>query len=585
MKYELAPSWSIGLSGDRPLDALRPCSRKCKFKQQCNVQSNCKSHSMFKFEALGGCNKSMAGRKGNGNSKVACCLLYICLLLFVIISFNAAAGQSELPPQQLQHANALALDQPIKCHHQSSHNHHHHQLKQQQQPSLPRQASKLAPVQLDHKIRSNSNNNNDFHQYQQPHAAKINTILEPVLDANSLVPYQREPGKRVAACQGCLAIPLISVDTSSGAKQLNGFILSPSHQVNRRRTIDAHDDRYQSYASPEQHYQPLNPLRPHSSAQCPMKGLLTVCQDIGHYPADLILNKLERSRRILKQSYFNIDSLFSDERDHLGEPFKDGEDSMAAGTATAAQEQARNSSLAKLMNDHHHSAWSPHHNVDGHNDDDRGSATAKGGQYTTIRQQRAAEPAGKLGNEFIDLVERRAISLEADAEPSGSARISQVAGPSSRDWATVAWQQQGNGDFGPAMVNINEKVDRRPNVKPAGATLSSGRRWKKLKRSERQTTLVDGAERQAIGGGNSSQTLNPTATLNPSMLMENINDANDGTDPGDDLNQIEAACRAKSIYISPRAAVSSAGKHRTFKISTPRVLLSNLPSYVRPLFS
>lgn len=69
---------------------------------------------------------------------------------------------------------------------------------------------------------------------------------------------------------------------------------------------------------------------PKSDEHCPMTGPLTVCDRIGSYPADVILDKLVNARRLFKQhstsarSGFNLDSLFSDERRHSSEPFVAG---------------------------------------------------------------------------------------------------------------------------------------------------------------------------------------------------------------------------------------------------------------------
>jgi len=60
---------------------------------------------------------------------------------------------------------------------------------------------------------------------------------------------------------------------------------------------------------------------PRSDWRCPMRGPITVCDQIAHYPADVILERLETAQKQLGKSYFNIESFFSDERDHLAEPF------------------------------------------------------------------------------------------------------------------------------------------------------------------------------------------------------------------------------------------------------------------------
>lgn len=157
-------------------------------------------------------------------------------------------------------------------------------------------------------------------------------------------------------CADCLAIPLVAL---VGGRQINGFIVRqaslhaplPRAKFNPATPADGHDREPSSGGVPSRvinnhnnrpHQEQLmgerspspaadysrpkpyhtNPFEPKSDAQCPMAGHVTVCDQIGSYPADVILHKLHNLERALYRSHFNIDSFFSDESDNLSDPFE-----------------------------------------------------------------------------------------------------------------------------------------------------------------------------------------------------------------------------------------------------------------------
>lgn len=152
-------------------------------------------------------------------------------------------------------------------------------------------------------------------------------------------------------CNDCLAIPLIAI--MGNGKQVNGFIIQSTQkqqhqqQNNLHQQQQAHEHRSQlqtrqhhvnqqgsahgysaAYERPYVHL-PVEQttatpkLEPKSDIKCPMNGSLTVCDQIDSYPAEVILHKLEVAKKRLGHATFNIDSLFTDERDNSGEPFDD----------------------------------------------------------------------------------------------------------------------------------------------------------------------------------------------------------------------------------------------------------------------
>lgn len=257
-------------------------------------------------------------------SSMRTCLMYMCITLVISLALQQTTSDSSAP-------NELSLGAPAG---------------QQQQYSQQTN---------DYKILDDDNNDNDDKlapqqlSHLQHHQRSDSTVSTH--DKPARWPGDHQMDNKPPLCDDCLAIPLVAI---MGNKQVNGFIIRPAASLrhpgnsninHQQQSPDggihygqvsgqyqqAARPNYSAYAPPSttSHVSSppapsssgRSPLEPKSDDKCPMTGPLTVCDQIGSYPADVILNKLEVVKKSLGLTYFNIDSLFSDERDHLSEPF------------------------------------------------------------------------------------------------------------------------------------------------------------------------------------------------------------------------------------------------------------------------
>lgn len=301
----------------------------------------------------------------------------------------------------------------------------------------------------------NSQQSQQHHQQQYHHQQ---------LDQYNLKPNERLQRNNIA-CRDCLAIPLVTIMGNN--KRVNGFIIPPT--IRKRTTLfegpekrltssemighynnneqqqqqQQHVREYNGYNSEQfaqqlknyhlkvnydinkppyivQHISKVNHLEPHSDENCPMTGTLTVCDQINSYPADIILNKLNGVKKVLKQSYFNIDSLFSDERDHSSEPFEDimssnnivrnkikfnstSTNSAAANSRRTTFDSREGKVRPKKVNIDYISTQNWDHNDNNQNYHQNRESTIQG----------IARELGDGGGreDFVDLVEKKAFSL------------------------------------------------------------------------------------------------------------------------------------------------------------------------------
>jgi len=199
--------------------------------------------------------------------------------------------------------------------------------------------------QIDRQVNSRSS----YHQNKPDQTIQPKPLHSRVRQQVSSNQRQRAPQN---ACTDCLAIPLVTV---MGDKHFSGFLVPPftKPQTSEQYQLQHHQQpqlayHQKQYSAHESSHLPVqrdaHPLVPKSDEKCPMTGPLTVCDQINSYPADVILNKLESAKRLLKQSEFNLDSLFSDERDHSSEPFELNQQSSAQINGTN-RDSAGNSNL------------------------------------------------------------------------------------------------------------------------------------------------------------------------------------------------------------------------------------------------
>lgn len=305
-----------------------------------------------------------------------------------------------------------------------------------------------------------TSNNNDHNDHQ--HHANCNHRLPYKLPQQQQQQHQQQyqlqhrqhqfnskpnerPHQSTTTCRDCLAIPLVAV---MGSKQVNGFIIPP---IRRRTSVNVNEngERMTSYENQankqtsgydslqfaqhlKNYYQKEHDsfhnhrrFEPQSDENCPMTGTLTVCDQISSYPADIILNKLDSAKKVLKQSYFNIDSLFSDERDHSSEPF---EDLMSSNNVFGKGKRLKSTSMT-VDNSRTLKFESGGEKVGQKKEGKRDYASSTRDSYDqnhdhdnhSYRQSRAITSSpfqGILNSEdFVDLVERRAFSLSMARSP------------------------------------------------------------------------------------------------------------------------------------------------------------------------
>lgn len=284
---------------------------------------------------------------------------------------------------------------------------------------------------------------------------------------------------------------------------------------------------------------------PHSDAYCPMRGPLTVCDQIAAYPADVILERLQSAQNQLGKSYFNIQSFFSDERDHLSEPF--GAE-LAEGLAAARGQRARTKDARTQPPLAHRASqtsagWQANNQSlpYGRQSHALGAnyVPINGNQLIAVRGRsgaaggRAAEQTSAAGggDEFLQLVERNGIPAAVErrqqqghAQPQLLLAGEQWAGSSGRRRKRQAGDRSGQRTAGGGEAAATAPRDK-------------------------QAAALQRFARQAAAAGETSSAEAETAE----------NGAQDGQPSG--TGQVSApgeqpVCRAKSIYISPRAAVS-----------------------------
>lgn len=287
---------------------------------------------------------------------------------------------------------------------------------------------------------------------------------------------------REEPCQDCLAIPLLAIMTNRQVN--NGFQIHRrdqqefSQETNEKmvKKIEdgqnnhhnaygqrnyAHDNysnysNYNNYGPYEQEEEYDNKQQrieddndlfwwPHSDENCPMTGPLTVCEQINSYPADEILHKVHRAKEALKHSYFNIDSLFSDEREHSNEPFEDdsqfnnnnkqqGEIELKPPNGVIIGENSSYPSSSLSYEPSRHETHDTHVHHPNH----------------YIRNNRELAAA----DEFVDLVEKQAIRLDSKAsgtafKPKESNQLNQNEYPAIREEPSIGgevreWRRGGN---------------------------------------------------------------------------------------------------------------------------------------------
>ena len=470
-----------------------------------------------------------------------------------------------------------------------------------------------------------------------------------------------------AGCQeDCLAIPMIA-KLENGEHRVSGFLLhsagpylaaayagkqaarrkqrenAKQHQTAAARWNDAGDPststaHYYSAAPATGHPAAYSGRRkfnailaPRSDEKCPMTGALTVCDQIGSYPADVILGKLEIAKRA--RTFFNIDSFFSDERDHLAEPFKDapppqpqphhrkmngqlnittarrrgadidlrygppgqyqyagGADEASVGHTTLANNYNERQPLppvtaaskelaaAAAAADRHTYNEAPSSQQSHSSQAHFANGAALPDAASPEGRRRAANlvpqpPAN--ADEFVFLVERQAIRA-ANRQRTGMRVGEKTLPPLSNGGGYPIWSQ---GDAEAAARALNGAESRR--VPKAAAQL--GARGRRETRADGEIKAANGDLTATIEGAGESEKalklrarrqLAPTeqqpppppqgdeAVANPnssaaSAAAEPLDPerVSDALQPSDEFKP-EPVCRAKSIYISPKAAVS-----------------------------
>lgn len=313
-----------------------------------------------------------------------------------------------------------------------------------------------------------------------------------------------------ATCRDCLAIPMVAVTDS---EHINGFITPPiirqtsgtMNENKQRLTNQAHQANQQIssydalnlaqnlknyYVREHDFHNHHHSFEPKSDENCPMTGILTVCDQINPYPADIILNRLDSAKKVLKQSYFNIDSLFSDERDHLSEPFEDlmgpsnvlGKSKRLKPTSgnvgssrTTRFESGGEKVGKKKVNDDYMSTTLDSYDQNNNHDD------------RNYRQGRAITSfRGTPNEDFVDLVEKRAFSLsEAKLEKQeevGKGSIIEITNPTTSKQDNLNTHTNG-------YLSSNERRENRERL--SGPTLISNNTSlaiRLLSMSRRQTT-------------------------------------------------------------------------------------------------
>lgn len=304
----------------------------------------------------------------------------------------------------------------------------------------------------------------------------------------------------------CLASPLVAI---VDRQRLDAYLLSGSQRKHTRAHLGgAAGSRHLEYpvgvgklhygtsslATPLHNKRPayLGPLDLHtpdhmssrsvqsakrlkSDENCPMTGPMTLCDQIDSYPAELILSKLAAVKEALRWSSFNLDSLFTDEREHSSEPFNETLSSPASDRSSQHRANA-SASPGRPNIDRALGQWQRH------------GQTGDSGRRT-YRSAMA---------EFVDLVERRAIKLDGSGSQTQAGYLRR------------ARRQAGSSMPSSAFSSSSQ-------VSSAVQVLASAGSQAELEDPERAATFADS---------------NPL----PSFT--------------------EPICRVRSIYISPRAAVS-----------------------------
>lgn len=410
---------------------------------------------------------------------IKCSLLYLCILISLVNS------------------QSIKLRARTNCHHH--------------QPSSSSHES--------HNENNNNNNNNNQAPLSKPHDYE---------QFKQKPTPETLPASQAKPCNDCLAIPLLAI---VGNKQLSGFLIPPPQTRPKpnpnptRQYQSAYEAQQRGHHYEQADYEPasISQLEPHSDDKCPMVGPLTVCDQIDSYPADIILNKLNNAKKVLKQTYFNIDSLFSDEREHSSEPF-DEQTVKVHNNKGSAQLQMNSSSPA-----------------------DRTKAMIVGSGYEEVDVNRARnynkqDPRWHrmdsfLGGErrqnrdadddFVRLVEQQGISIsekrpnEEEAPPAISATDSNLASK------ILAPEERENYEPREELSAASSQFKSR------SGSGSNQRRSSKSRVSKRQVSVQVSSGRPDPESAASDEQTSPTPI-----------------------------CRAKSIYISPRAAVSSSQTDR-----------------------
>lgn len=469
-------------------------------------------------------------------------------------------------------------------------------------------------------------------------------------------------------------------NTDYGSKQESYEYNERAYDISGRQNAEYHhqpytrayDEMYENKSSKQR-----LPFEPKSDEKCPMTGTLTLCDDINSYPAEIILHKLESAKKALKQGYFNLDSLFSDERDHLSDPFDDDADKSSTRSASSNppfsannSPQSTNSTQIYYKHQHqqqqpylHHSTSTnthlpptPHvyHNINNNYNNER--AFNRLLRQDTGSRSSASRNARLVSDEFVDLVERRAISLkqqqqqpqsvhlesseeqgedkhsnefvqEIELSPASieqqhqfkselelSTKSSQLDHSASVHYKLSSTEPSGVVDVGgssikgvdvgvkhvqrinstassssptsslspskvlralpptvkshAAQVKRREHNNKQAHPQSLSVTSTSLRAPQALMRSRRQ------ASDEGEGGANTSQDqpddeqsgseraaaaagARDTNQVQPNSESSSRGEEDSSRSSGSDSAPFESVCRAKSIYISPRAAVSS----------------------------
>lgn len=352
-----------------------------------------------------------------------------------------------------------------------------------------------------------------------------------------------------------------------GNKQLNGFLIPQHHKrpvsarqgnhlkVSPNYHTNANYQAATSIKDPPVLYgytnesQQMN-LKPRSDEKCPMVKPMTVCDEINSYPADIILRKLDQARKVLKQADFNLNSLFSDEREHSSDPFDDSPQVNNNSTPSMGPSPAVASNGKHPQMEYHQSIMDPPQGLSNY------VSKRSSDRYNPDTSPRYPQPTYESNtDDFVDIVEKQAISIESRS-PSGDKFLDLADNKSTSDTlAGRASLSRASHITVGALKYLSKTHPPDPNQQSSGDNeLLASKTSSLAQPNDNLTTRLRGLSPYSATHIARRSRRQISARVSASQQDGSV-DPERVAASADAPNQVTPVCRAKSIYISPRAAV------------------------------